>query len=130
MILVTELEHGKTLLGLLPNFKVAWINGSSKAKERSPENVVKYDIVIASNVFNTGVDFPWIDTLIFACGGKSSIGLVQRAGRVLRLFPGKRVAKIHDFWDDAEHLRQHGARRRELYEAMGFLIETRQARVC
>jgi superfamily II DNA or RNA helicase len=56
--------------------------------------------VIASSIYDEGVDIPKLRELFLACGGKSAIKIIQRVGRLLRPHPDKNYAIIHDFVDN------------------------------
>lgn len=76
----------------ISGFKTFW----SGCKRRDND----HDIIIASNVYDEGVDIPRLRELIIASGGKSAIKVFQRVGRLLRPFSGKDYAIIHDFFDN------------------------------
>ena len=82
--------------------------------EAVKQNVCK--IIIASTIFDEGMDLPQLDTLILAGGGKSSTRAYQRIGRVLRTYPGKTKAFIFDFDDETPIFKRHARVRRKLYE--------------
>lgn len=124
LILVTQIEHGEKLLGLLetnsaqgvpppkgdkPN--IIFMNGKSKDRNR---DMNQYDIIIATQIYDEGYDLPSLDTLILAAGGRSSIKLTQRVGRVLRTKPGKEQAHIYDFKDKVKYLNTHYTKRRKI----------------
>lgn len=124
LILVTHIEHGNILLNkfnkITKSKNIIFIHGSSKDREKNRKLILDgfYDIVIASDIFKEGVDIPNLKCLILACGGKSSVALIQRIGRLLRLFPGKDKAIIYDFADDCKYLRSHYKRRLELLKGI------------
>jgi superfamily II DNA or RNA helicase len=68
-------------------------------------------------VFDIGVDIPSLDALIMAGGGKSTVRVLQRIGRVIRPFPGKTDAMVMDFLDNARYLDKHSATRLAVYQA-------------
>ena len=78
-----------------------YISGDNKKEEiySSIEDFNNKDtrILIGSKVIGEGIDIRSTDHLIMCQGGKSEIAIVQAAGRVVRLFDNKKVAKIHDF---------------------------------
>ncbi len=77
---------------------------------------MNHRIIIATSIFDEGIDIPHLETLIIAGGGKSAIKTTQRIGRVLRKFPGKSKAMVHDFADDCRWLKDHYKERRTIYE--------------
>ena len=74
------------------------------------------DCIIASTIFDEGVDIPILDTLILAGGGKSKVRAMQRIGRVIRKYPKKKKAFVIDFLDNATYLKNHSAARKRMYE--------------
>lgn len=114
LILVKHIEHGEILMDLLNmhGLDVVFLNGSTKKKDRS----IDHRIIIATSIFDEGVDIPRLKNLILAGGGKSAIKTTQRIGRVLRKFPGKEKAMVHDFADNCRWLDEHYKERRKLYE--------------
>jgi len=109
LVLVQRVAHGELLAS-----KVAgslFLSGS--VKERDLDFSV-HPVIIATSIFDEGIDLPFVDVLVIAAGGKSSVRLVQRVGRVLRLFPGKGNAIICDFVDEAKYLKAHYLKRRAI----------------
>ena len=54
--------------------------------------------LIASKIFDQGVDIPNLDALVLAGSGKSSGRALQRIGRVIRNAPGKKKAIVVEEW--------------------------------
>ena len=82
------------------------------------------DLLIASKIFDQGVDIPQLDALILAGSGKSSGRALQRIGRVIRTNPGKSNAIVVDFYDNAKYLKDHSQRRIDIYKSEpGFKIK-------
>lgn len=81
----------------------------------------KCRILIASTIFDEGIDVASLDTLILAGGGKSSTRAFQRIGRVLRLYTDpitgkkKERATVFDFCDFTKILRRHARARDKMY---------------
>jgi superfamily II DNA or RNA helicase len=74
----------------------------------------KIKCIVASTIYDIGVDLPILSGLIIAGGGKSSVRALQRVGRVIRLHPSKKQAAIIDFADQAPYLLEHSERRRDI----------------
>jgi superfamily II DNA or RNA helicase len=74
-------------------------------------------IVIASTIFDEGIDVRPLDALILAGAGKSPTRALQRIGRVIRSNPGKKDAIVIDFFDDVKYLRAHSKKREKLYRS-------------
>jgi len=147
LILVRIIKHGKILSdlllerGLLKIEDFDFIHGSTpigyRRKIKEKVKARKLKILIASQIWNEGIDVPAIDTLIKADGGggkevegdKGVRSVVQQIGRVARkpIDPSigdvnvnvENVVKVHDF-DDSFHkdLKRHSNNR-----YMTFLLE-------
>lgn len=121
LILVSLITHGEYLYNDLKDsgYKVVFMNGKVKDRNR---DMTPYNIIIATSIYDEGYDLPTLDTIILAAGGKSSVKLTQRIGRVLRPKVDGREARIYDFIDTPKYLRKHYNRRREIL-AEDFEIE-------
>ena len=87
----------------------------------------KIDGVIASTIWDQGVDIPEIRTLIMAGGGKSLVRNLQRLGRGLRIAEGKTSLEVYDFYDNSTRwLRNHSSERKKLWDSEGFNVTTEQ----
>jgi superfamily II DNA or RNA helicase len=121
LILVTKVEHGKILLDMLKEkYRAASLDGKNKTSERLASIKAmkdgELDVLIASKIFDQGVDIPQLDALILAGSGKSSGRALQRIGRVIRQFPGKKDAVVVDFFDCSKYLRDHSEARIKIYQ--------------
>lgn len=121
LILIRYLPHGKKLVDMMPDLSVFFVNGKldsrtrAAAKERFEAGEIQ--CLIASSVFDIGVDIPSLDALIMAGGGKSTVRVLQRIGRVIRPFPGKTDAIVMEFLDNARYLDKHSATRLAVYQS-------------
>jgi superfamily II DNA or RNA helicase len=128
LILVTKIAHGKHLLSLLKDsLRVASLDGSNKTSDRlaaiQAMKAGELDVLIASRIFDQGIDIPDLDALVLAGSGKSSARALQRIGRVIRKGKGKKDAMVVDFFDNCKYLRDHSAIRKKIYETEpGFKI--------
>ena len=129
LILVKNIRHGQILLEQLENdFVVHFVKGDVDSDERNwvrkefQKNGI--DIIIASVVYDQGIDLPCLDSLILAGSGKSSTRALQRLGRVIRPFENKKDAIVVDFIDNAKYLLSHTAERIKIYRTeAGFKIK-------
>ena len=81
-------------------------------------------VLIASKIFDQGIDIPELDALILAGSGKSSGRALQRIGRVIRKSPGKKKAIVVEFFDNCKYLRDHSEARIKVYKSEpGFNIK-------
>jgi len=118
LILVKHIKHGKMLEALLPDS--AFIYGGTAKKKRAAhlDKMRKGDpqITIASVIFDEGIDVRPLDTLILAGGGKSPTRALQRIGRILRPYEGKKDAIAVDFMDDCKYMKAHSKKRLNIYK--------------
>lgn len=90
LIVVLHLNHGEILYNKLKdtNCRTSWVNGSDKTSvRRKVLNEIsndKIDCIIATNIFDEGIDITSINCVILAAGTKSAPALFQRAGRSMR----------------------------------------------
>lgn len=115
LIRVRELEHGRILAELIPGaVNVAGgddVRGTLKALEAR-----RVSVVIGTSVIGEGVDVPGADAMVYASGGKSSVGVVQDYWRVLTASQGKSEGVIVDLADiHHERLADHSAQRLAIY---------------
>jgi superfamily II DNA or RNA helicase len=122
LVLFSSLKHGKILYDVFKqHMKCAILDGSNDKDER--EKVKKdlmehkIDCVLASKIFDIGVDIPSLSGLVIACGGKSTVKALQRVGRVIRKYPGKKCAIVIDFIDQAPFLDNHSKTRHRIYKS-------------
>jgi len=129
LVLFSSIKHGQILYEMIsPHVRCAILDGSDDAKTR---NRVKRDLengdidcILASKIFDIGVDIPSLSGLIVACGGKSTVKALQRIGRVIRRFPGKEYAAVVDFVDDTVFLKNHSEIRYKIYTSEeGFEVK-------
>lgn len=129
LILVKNIKHGEELLEKFdPKTVIYFVRGELESEERNEirENFIdgKIDIIIASAVYDQGIDISNLDSLILAGSGKSSGRALQRIGRVIRPSTGKKDAIIVDFVDNAKYLYKHSAARKRIYETEdGFIVK-------
>ena len=98
----------------------AYISGDNDKDEIndtiSAFNEKRIGILIGSSVIGEGIDVRSTDHLFMCQGGKSEITMVQAAGRVLRLYEGKSLARIHDFrFENTRYMIKHADAREEIY---------------
>lgn len=119
LILVRYLNHGRELAKQLSDIPLFFVNGEvdglTREEVKKDFESGKLKCLIASSVFDIGVDIPSLDALILAGGGKSTVRALQRIGRVVRLFSGKKFAIVVDFIDNARYLDKHSATRIAVY---------------
>jgi len=124
LILVSKLAHGELLAKKL---SIPFLSGQSTAQERKNAiDAMKAGLepgVVASTIWDEGIDIANIKTVILAGGGKSDIKNLQRLGRGLRLSAGKSQLQLVDFIDQSPAiLARHSQLRKKLWTDQGFKI--------
>lgn len=122
LILFSKLAHGKKIQELLPaDCRYRYVNGALSLEERreirDDFTAGKVDLILASTVYDQGVNLPGLDALVLAGGGKSTAKALQRVGRVIRSNPetNKQDAIIVDTFDQTHFLRKHSFARWQIY---------------
>ena len=118
LILVKQIKHGKMLEKLMPGSAFIY-GGTAKKKRKSHlDHMRKGDpqITIASVIFDEGIDVRPLDTLILAGAGKSPTRALQRIGRILRPYEGKKDAIAIDFMDNCKYMQSHSKKRLNIYK--------------
>ena len=106
-------------------FEMLYGNDSLDRRTKVKKMLVdkEIDVILASTIFDLGIDLPELNSLVLCGGGKSSIRCLQRIGRVIRKFKGKKIAAVVDFFDQAKFLKQHSIKRCEVYSSeKGFKV--------
>lgn len=129
LVLFKTINHGKTLFKMFKenNIKCEMLYGKNKLEERNAvkEQIEKKEInvILASSIYDIGVDIPCLSGLVLTGSGKSSIRALQRIGRIIRKYPGKRIAAVVDFYDQCRYLSKHSKIRYNIYKSEeGFEI--------
>ncbi len=129
LVFVSQLEHGKDLLKRIKAYGInaEFVFGEKPLDYRKA--VVSrlergdIDVLIASVIFQEGIDIPCLASVVMAAGGKSEIGVVQKIGRGLRVQPGKTTCTIHEFYDEGiEVLEKHTKARIKTYQREGYEV--------
>jgi superfamily II DNA or RNA helicase len=130
LVLFKQIKHGKMLHKLFKenNVKCDILHGAHKLEHREEvkDQLMqgKLDVVLASVVFDIGVDIPSLSGLVLAGSGRSSVKALQRIGRVIRSHPGKTYAAIVDFVDNVRFLKNHSQTRYKIYTSeKGFIVK-------
>lgn len=119
LVLFHTIKHGDILYDLISkDMPCALLSGKddSKTREKVKKQLENHEIncVLASKIFDIGVDLPSLSGLVIGGGGKSSIRALQRVGRVIRKYPGKTNAAVIDFIDNAKYLIEHSETRNHI----------------
>lgn len=128
LILVVRIEHGQRLAALCraQGLDVPFVHGQSHpdeitdAKRRLESRQIP--AVIASTIFDKGIDVPSIRVLICAGAQRSPLLTIQRAGRAIRRkATGPNTVDILDFFDFSHRMLESQASERErTYKRKGY----------
>ncbi len=132
LILVQWTEHGRNIKRALREIGVRaeFISGTAPtAKRRDVMHAMddgRLNCVIATTIFDEGVNVPAIGALILAGGGKARHKVVQRIGRGLRVVEGKEYLAVFDIWDShsEKYLLQHSRQRLGAVKDADYAHET------
>jgi superfamily II DNA/RNA helicase len=126
---VTKTAHGYLLeeMFLKRGIETKFLYGGNSIEERLEwlNKLKKGSIrmLIASSIFNVGIDVPDFSIIINAAGGKAYVELIQKIGRGLRKKEGENVLTYIDFIDaQNKYTMEHSVVRVEEYEKQNFDI--------
>lgn len=130
LTIVSEKNHGKTLEAKAHKngIRAKYVDGDSDSFQRNRAISLiksgKLDMIIATNIFDEGVDVDEINAVILAGGTKSAPALFQRTGRALRRKNEDNYAIIIDFIDNTNPaLHRHSIERyNHVKNEKGFTI--------
>ena len=124
LILVKDLAHAKALQELIPGSLKLEGKDDLLVRNSTVKDFVSQDkgVLIATTIFQTGVDIPEITHLINARGLKSEIATLQALGRALRTHSSKQEVYIYDFMDKAPYLEKHSKERIKSYKSLNFEV--------
>jgi len=93
LVVIQSIEHGRILRNLIPKIHsdrivIDFINGKNSISERKRAlnglDNGTLSTLIATNIFDEGIDIPSIDSAILGGGGLSAPAFFQRCGRTMR----------------------------------------------
>lgn len=123
LILFKTIKHGKKLFEMFDdrNIHCEFLTGNDTAKVRAKakDNLLnkKSNLIIASQIYDLGVDIKTLNALVLTGSGKSLTKTLQRIGRVIRCAgEDKQFTAIIDLWDDVKYLKKHSLSRLEIYK--------------
>ena len=129
LIIVNEITHGNVVHNMLQllGIEAEFTNGECTKKYRK-EVIERFKageipVLIATSIFDEGVDISGIEALFLMAGGKGMRQLLQRIGRGLRKKADGSGINVYDALDTHhEILLDHSAARNEIYKAEGFKV--------
>jgi len=117
LILIRDIKHGEILQDMLSHLgPTAYLHGedSQATRERVLEQFQAGEVpfLVASTIFDVGVDIPEVRSVILAGAGKSAARAIQRVGRGLRRTATKNDVLVIDFEDREPHFLLHHSNER------------------
>ena len=129
LVLFKNIRHGEILLDMMQQdgIRCEMLNGRDSLARRTEVKEMldkgEIDVLLASTILDIGFDAPVLSGLILCGSGKSSIRALQRIGRVIRSFPGKKRSIVIDFYDQIRYLKHHSRARYNIYKSeKGFNV--------
>jgi superfamily II DNA or RNA helicase len=122
LIITPFVKHAEKLykLAVSAGLRAALVTGVVKAEERKKiYDALKrgeIEVLIATTLADEGLDLPPLRTLIIALGGKSKTRTLQRIGRLVRPYEGKKIAVAYELKEDYPYIADHLEARLSLYE--------------
>jgi superfamily II DNA or RNA helicase len=125
LVLVNSVDHGRHLASQIPGAEVCH-SGLTRNRRRLVIDLFREGQVpclVATSLADEGLDVPRANVLILASAGRSATKLEQRAGRVLRPYPGQDKGLIYDFTDTGHPMLAAQSRaRRRVFVKLGYRI--------
>lgn len=130
IVFFKHLKHGRVLDHLIQQrgWATIFVDGKTpkeaRHRVRSELKKGKADVVVASVVFNEGLDIPELESVVNASAGKSTIQTLQRIGRGLRKSDGKDSVEVYDIFDaNMRWLLDHSQRRVKVLRDAGHDVQ-------
>jgi superfamily II DNA or RNA helicase len=125
LIMVNFIEHGKLLEKEL---NIPFIYGDDDINKIQQVlhdfNSGKEKAIIISTIGDEGLNIARADAVILGGAGKSQIRTIQRIGRALRTYKGKKSVDVYDFFDSSDDtLLAHTFERIATYKKQNIEIE-------
>lgn len=127
MVFVKNVNHGRLLTKLLQrngvNTGFVWGAKGTLQREEAVKALERadLDVLVASVIFQEGVDIPSLRSVVMAAGGKSAIATLQKIGRGMRLDKDKTTFQVFDILDKGQdNLAKQARERKKTYEAEHF----------
>lgn len=130
LVFVKQINHGQELKKRLLKAGIAVDFVSGKEPDHKREAMKQdlergeRDVLIASVVFQEGVDIPNLASVVMAHGGRSVIATLQRIGRGMRTDDGKKKTfEVWDIFDCGSMLESQSHARARAYKRESFDVE-------
>mgnify|MGYP001613870484 CR=1 FL=1 len=123
LLIVRQLRHGEELHDLSG---IPFVHGQMETEQRKEIYTTfrngSLRRLIASTIYDEGVDFPNLDVVVNLAGGKTLVQLFQRLGRAMHRDDPSQPVFYYDFMDVGQrHLKAHYLKRKR--ELIGAELE-------
>lgn len=124
LVFVSHLEHGRRLGAVLG---CKFVDGQAPPGVRREAirrlNNGDEELLVATNIFNEGVDIPELRSVVIAAGGASPIQALQRIGRGMRKTDSKDRFHVFDVKDTGQRwMEKHAQARVRAYRSEGHTV--------
>jgi len=122
LIITNRVKHAELLDKMLKEvgLRVAAVTGAVKGEVRKKIyddlKAGRVEALAATTLADEGLDLPPLRTLIIAVGGRSKTRTLQRIGRLVRPYPGKKIAVAYELEDPVGFTKAHLQERLKLYK--------------
>lgn len=131
LVFVEQIAHGQSVLKELRalGLKADFVSGEASLGKRKAEvqRLVdgELDVLVANEIFSTGLDAPAVRSTVNGAGGRAPISTLQRMGRAMRKKPdGSLDCETWDLNDSGHKwVERHSRERRETYESEGHQVQ-------
>lgn len=102
----------------LPGAKIGWVHHDRKGRFDIVNDFKNgyLEILVGSMILKRGKNFPLMQYMLNAAGGKGPEGAIQLLGRATRKHVSKEVTEYEDMWDEGNYLKSHSRRRVAYYK--------------
>jgi superfamily II DNA or RNA helicase len=120
LMLVEHVEHGRFLQASMKDS--IFLNGQDESSAYNMQMIHKFNrkeipCIIGTSVIGEGVDTKAAGAIFNLSGGKARSELLQKVGRVIRTYPGKKIGYYFDFIDNGQrNLFAHSKERMSIIE--------------
>lgn len=122
IVLVGSIEHGERIVEAIgPHARMVHSKSKTRRKDVAAFRAGEFRVMVATSLADEGLDVPVASVLVLLSGGRSPTKIIQRAGRVMRPYPGKTHGTVHDFLDRGAGLAYSQAKARvKTYRGLGY----------
>jgi superfamily II DNA or RNA helicase len=122
LVITNRVKHAELLgkmlreAGMRAEVVTGAVKGDVRKRIYDELKAGRIEALVATTLADEGLDLPPLRTLIIAIGGKSKPRALQRIGRLVRPYPGKKIAVAYELEDPTGFARQHLQERLRLYK--------------